>query len=128
MEGDVVESDADYSGRVQCDGEPTEEDGQHWNQVQHWNGQGGGEIRCTCGGVCDTVEQVEAAVKQRALLTPKHLEMALAPTRTLLEGLPGDIRSFTDHEVLLHAMIQLVMVGKHDFWGLVRCICLPCLR
>ena len=49
LEGDVVEGDADDGALVQCDGEPTEEDGQYRDQIEHWNGEGGGEIRCTRG-------------------------------------------------------------------------------
>ena len=70
------------------------------------------------------MEQVESAVKQWAFLTPEHLEMSLAPTRTLLEGLPSDIRSFTNNEVFLYATIHLFMIHQAELSAELVHMCL----
>lgn len=103
VEGDVVGGNADDRRAVQGDREPAKEDGQPGHQVEGHDGEAGGEVGGAGGRVGDALEQVEAAVEQRALLGVEHLEMALAPTGALLEGLAGDLRGFSDDEVLLQA-------------------------
>lgn len=103
VERDVVRGDAEDRCAVQGDREPSEENGEPRHEVESDHGEAGGEVRGAGGGVGDALEEVEAAVEQRALLGVEHLEMALAPTRALLEGLAGDFRGFSNHEVLLHS-------------------------
>ena len=44
IQADVVQGDTYDSGLVQCDWEPTKENCEHGNKVEHWDGQGSGEV------------------------------------------------------------------------------------
>lgn len=101
VEAAVVCCDAHNSVDVERDGEVAKEDGKNGHKVEHNDGEASGKVRDASGGVGETVEGVEPAIEERALIGPEHLEVALGPAGPLLESLLCSIWSLTNCQVLL---------------------------